>query len=426
MKTAFLLVFGAVCDSAQGMDRAGATSLVANPGLMGPGRDVAGAYDAAVCQEVLRRFPYGILVLDATGTIRAANDRAQALLPQFGLEPPMTCCAVLGCRRSEPLEAVCVTAMARELGRALPETRIDLPGSPARAVWLTASPIGDGHPHVIVQIRPGHPEDRRRRTDPHWTGQPRLRISVLGPMRVESREGSLGGEWLLQRPGQVLKYLICERDRTVPVEEIAAAIWPDGDPRALDRVRHLVHQLRHRLDPGRVKRTGAQFVLARGAYVLDLSSITVDADEFELGIRVGLAAYTDGDVASARRALARALALYEDDLLPEDPYAVWASVERERLRDLASRAFRILAELDVAEGRLADAHAHLDRLTELEPFDLPVQRQLIEVCLRQGLRSQAVRRYTALRMRFLREFGADLDFELSDLLADGGSQLPLI
>ena len=44
-----------------------------------------------------------------------------------------------------------------------------------------------------------------------------------------------------------------------------------------------------------------------------------------------------------------------------------------------------------------------------------VQRQLIEIWLQQGRRSDAVRRYDVLRTRTLREFGEEPGFTLSDL-----------
>jgi DNA-binding SARP family transcriptional activator len=51
----------------------------------------------------------------------------------------------------------------------------------------------------------------------------------------------------------------------------------------------------------------------------------------------------------------------------------------------------------------------------MDPYDLDVQRTLLRLCLRQGRRTDAVRRYTALRRRMLGVFGEDLDFTLADV-----------
>jgi DNA-binding SARP family transcriptional activator len=59
----------------------------------------------------------------------------------------------------------------------------------------------------------------------------------------------------------------------------------------------------------------------------------------------------------------------------------------------------------------------LDRLGAMDPYDLDVQKTLLRLCLRQGRRTDAVRRYTALRRRMLGLFGEDLDFTLADVQA---------
>jgi DNA-binding SARP family transcriptional activator len=212
----------------------------------------------------------------------------------------------------------------------------------------------------------------------------------------------------------------------VPAEAIAAAIWPQGGPSALGNVRHFVHELRDRREPERPKRAPSSFVVSRqGGYTLDRARVRIDADEFERLVQGGLASFADGDAGEAAEALSAGLALYEGDLFAEDPYAVWAIPERDRLRDLAARALRVLVELELSAGDLAAADLHVKRLAELEPYDTAVQRQLIEVCLRQGRRSEARRRYTALRMRMLHDFGEELDFELADLTREQPAQLTL-
>jgi DNA-binding SARP family transcriptional activator len=213
----------------------------------------------------------------------------------------------------------------------------------------------------------------------------------------------------------------------VTVEEIAAAIWPHAGPRGLNSVRHFVHELRDRLEPDRPKRVPSSFVVARGGgYELDRARVRIDADEFEQAVKSGTAAFTRGETANAAAHLERGLALYGGDLFAEDPYEEWAADERGRLRDLAVRGLRMLAELRLRAGDLESSHEQLQRLVELEPYDVKMQRELIRICLRLERRSEARRRYTSLRMRLFREFGEELDFDLADLAANGESQLRLV
>ena len=66
--------------------------------------------------------------------------------------------------------------------------------------------------------------------------------------------------------------------------------------------------------------------------------------------------------------------------------------------------------LQLLEGRTA-------LLAQLEPFDSHVHQLLIEVCLRRGRRTEALRHYAALRARLNRAFGEQPDFELTSLAA---------
>src|SRR5207249_1468091 len=111
--------------------------------------------------------------------------------------------------------------------------------------------------------------DRRRRTDPHWLDGPEVRIWARGRTWVSSREGPLGGRWLQQRPGRLLKYLVCQRNRVVHAEEIAEALWPGADRAGVGNVRHFMHGLRAQLEPARVKGTESSFIVTvQGGYAL--------------------------------------------------------------------------------------------------------------------------------------------------------------
>jgi DNA-binding SARP family transcriptional activator len=82
-----------------------------------------------------------------------------------------------------------------------------------------------------------------------------------------------------------------------------------------------------------------------------------------------------------------------------------------------------MAQIAVSSGRLVSAADHLHRLAQLEPFDSHVHQMLIEVCLRRGRRTEALRHYHALRARLQRAFGEQPDFELTHVVAAlGGSR----
>jgi DNA-binding SARP family transcriptional activator len=387
--------------------------------------DTPGAHAVArlnqLAARLLAELPYGILVADRGGTMHAWNPAARRLLgddPRLAdaAPPSVRCCDLFGCRNGDgPLADACITELALEADDVLPEVRVDVEGG---AAWVTASRSGDGQ--VVLQVRPANARDRRRRTDPHWAARPHLYVEVLGRSQVHSGEAAIGGRWLAQRPGQLLKFMIASRGRSVHTEEIAHALWPAAGNEAPSNVRHHMHALRRRLEPGRAKRAPSQFVVTRGGgYQLDRARVTIDADAFAELAESGLDAAA-AQQPHARNLLAEAARLYGGDFLADEPYAEWALDERDRLRELAARVLHVLAEFDRAAGDLEAAYAHLRRLAELEPLDTHVQRELLEVCLRRGRRTEATRRYQALRMRTMRELGQEPGFSLADLADEVG------
>jgi DNA-binding SARP family transcriptional activator len=149
--------------------------------------------------------------------------------------------------------------------------------------------------------------------------------------------------------------------------------------------------------------------------MLSRERVWIDADEFEEKIDAGLAAFESDDDLDARRLLEEALSLYHGDFLADEPYAEWAFAERERLRDLAARGLSTLGEIALAHSDTDEALSHYKRIADMYPFDTAVQRKVIALYLREGRRSDAVRRYNELRMRMVREFGAGPEFQLADL-----------
>lgn len=371
-----------------------------------------------LASAIYEHLPYGLVLVDGQGNVLKANPAAVEMAWRSDrAAPPTACHELFACQQPDgPCHLGCLAQRAAQTEDSLPEIRINtLAGSPVSAVWVTATPLGVGT-GVVMHLRPGDARDRRRRSDSHWIKDPELTIKALGRIRVDSREGPLGGNWLQQRPGQILKYLICERDRVVQAEEIAEALWPSAGRQGLSSVRHFIHGLRDKLEPGRSRRSGTPFIVTvRGGYAINRRHVRIDADLFTEAVRDGLSAVEAQDTDKAGQMLELAMSIYRGDLLEDEPYAEWAMAERDRLRMMANDSLRALARISLGRGDQTSAVAHLDRLAELEPFDSDVQRELLRVLLASGRRSQAMRRYSTFKARLRKEFGAEPGFELGHL-----------
>jgi len=377
--------------------------------------------------QLLEDLVFGVALSRRGGEVVYLNRRARELLlpgSGGGTGAGLRCCELI-CDRLEPvLGEGCLTERAAASSGQLPEVRMDIEaGTLQSAAWVTAARLDEEGTRVAFHLRPGQPGDRRRRTPASWSGQagggevPELQISTLGRFGVEGVAGPIGGDWQTQRPGQLLKYLICERRRVVTSDQIGEALWPEAGPKeSANRLRFNVHALRERLEPERKRRAPARFVIARGGgYTIETSALWLDADRFEIEALAGIAAAEQGLDEAAEGHLAEALRLYRGDFLAGDPYLDFAITERERLHELACRALRAQVRVAIGRGRLDAAAEQARRLAEMEPFDADAQRLLIEVCLRRGRHSEAHRRFTTFAKQLAGAFGREPDFDLREV-----------
>jgi DNA-binding SARP family transcriptional activator len=361
-----------------------------------------------------RRRRGGVLLVDARGLIVWWSAAMAAGLERVGLRwtRGMRCCDALGCAANAGDADGCLTEQAL----AGPEGFESRPwcggeGDHALDGTITARTIRSGAEEMVAFELQFQDAAGGRATPEHD-----VTVAALGRLSVSVDGHSRDGDWLQQRPGQVFRYLLASRDGAQRSEAIASALWPERGPSAVANVRYCIFKLREQLaehgDP-------ADSLVARDAagYRIDLRRVDLDVDVFQAKSVAGIAAHRRGDTGRAEATLAEALALYRGEFLADDPYADWAFSEREYLRSLAGKGLAAMAQMALAGGRLVGATDHLLRLAQLEPFDSHVHQMLIEVCLRRGRRTEALRHYHALRARLHRAFGELPDFELTSVAA---------
>ncbi len=358
----------------------------------------------------------GVVIADGTGRIVWWSGGMAAQLAAAGLRwtPGMSCCEALGCSGT----GGCLTRRALADPGGVAARPWGVIGDRAQPATLTARPVHPGSaPMVVFEVR------FASGAAPAAAPSSEVAVSALGRLSVEVDGRSRDGDWLQQRPGQVFRFLLASRSAAQRSEAIAAALWPDRGPPAVANVRYCVFKLREQLadsaDP-----SGSLVAREAAGYRLDPRRLRLDVDVFQRKATAGVAAARRGEHDSGEGLLAEALALYRGDFLADDPYADWAFTEREYLRSLAGKGLAAMAQIAVSSGRLVAAAEHLHRLAQLEPFDSNVHQMLIEVCLRRGRRTEALRHYHALRARLLRAFGVQPAFELTHVVAALGGSRP--
>jgi DNA-binding SARP family transcriptional activator len=351
-------------------------------------------------EAAFEALPEAVLVFDGDGALVAANGAARVMLGPRAIAGAR-CCALLGCA-----QAGCVSARALD-GESM-QHQIQL--ADGASAWASTAATAAGQ--VVVALhRLAGPAGMGREEPP-----PRLTIRALGRTSIEIDGEAATEEWLGHKPGQLLKYLVCERGRVVPLEELIEVFWPTAGRAGAASVRQAIHTLRDRLEPDRPRGKPSGYVVARaGGYELAPGRVAIDADDFEARARAGLDALQVGATDRAAETLAAAARAYGGTFLADEPYAEWALAERERLRDLAAQVLRGLAGIRRTEGDEDATAEHLQRLVELEPLDLEAQRELLGFMLSRGRHSEALRRYELVRRRYKRTFGSEPAFTLADL-----------
>lgn len=317
--------------------------------------DYGGPHHASRAPYVAIVGPDGVLV-DAEDEILAHVRRGRSLTPARHREHPAL----------RPGESVAVAA-----------------DSPLRALFIHAGP---------------EPE----------TG---VRALTLGCTDLEGDDSC--GRWLGQRPGRLLKFLICRRHRVVHAQDIAEALWGHGGFVSSGTVRQCVHELRQKAEAGRPD--ACQLVVTRQCGYALSPCVCVDADDFAVHVRRGITALDRRQKEIAIAHLRRAVAMYREDFLTDEPDAEWAVDERERLREHLEDALEALAMLYLGAGAAQAATSCLRRLAHTRPFDADTHRRLMAVLIAQGRYSHARRCYEIFSVRLWRTFGTTPGFTLADL-----------
>jgi DNA-binding SARP family transcriptional activator len=220
-----------------------------------------------------------------------------------------------------------------------------------------------------------------------------IRFRAFGAAELQGHDGN-ELRALLSRPGQLalLAYLALAKPRGFHRRDtLIGLFWAEtGQDHARNALRQAVHRLRHEL--------GSDAILSRGA-----EELAVNSNEFWTDVGAFEDALAGGKVAEA-------LGHYRGALLPgfflsDTPgFEQWLEAERARLRDRAARAAWELSHAEAAGGQLSMASHWARWAYALNPDDEADLRRLIDVLVRAGDHSGAIRAFEEFSERVSREY----------------------
>lgn len=234
----------------------------------------------------------------------------------------------------------------------------------------------------------------------------RLRLDVLGPIRVLDSEGrDVTPEGVLQR--RLLALLVLRRGRVVLVDSAIDVLWPVRPPRdPVAALHNHLFRLRRRLPGDMIELTG-------NGYRLAPSRIDLDADR--------LAAALSAEGAAAPAVLAtidEVLARWHGPAYPELDDVDEGRAESIRLGELRVRAREVRAECWLATGVTDGLVAELAALVDEEPLRERPRALLMAVLAATGRTVEALRVYDDFRRLLSDELGIEPSSALAAQHAD--------
>lgn len=233
-------------------------------------------------------------------------------------------------------------------------------------------------------------------------------VGLLGPLQV-LRDGRD-----VTPPGVRLRALLCrlavDVGRRVSSDELVEAVWADALPgEPTNALQSLVSRLRRSLGaPGLVTQEPTGYRLA-------LAEQDVDVHRLRLEVARGDAAQREGDLETAGRAYAAALALWRGDPLVDAGDAPYVAAPVRGWEALRLSAARGRAECALLTGTAAAVVDELAELVGAHPLDERLRLLLMRALAATGRGAEALAAYENVRRVLADQLGSDPGPELAAL-----------
>jgi DNA-binding SARP family transcriptional activator len=229
----------------------------------------------------------------------------------------------------------------------------------------------------------------------------RVEVKLCGPLVLQI-DGSRREVELSGRKGRRLfAYLVSRRNQAVRREQIIDVLWPRDRPASPEEGLN-VHITRLRTVLGR----GA--IVGRSDVRLELGEdAVVDVEAAAAWREQAQRRFAKGDFADAIRAARAALAVLQEDFMPEFDDDDWVREIRLELQDAVPQLLEIEAEAALALGgaELPLAEAASSALLALRPYRESDYRLLMRAHAESGNVAEALLVYERLRTRLMDDLG---------------------
>jgi DNA-binding SARP family transcriptional activator len=242
------------------------------------------------------------------------------------------------------------------------------------------------------------------------------RIFVAGEVAIEAEDVRLEERDLGGRHTRLLLALfVIERERSLPREELAEALWGSALTASWEAaLRGVVAQVRRLFTKaGLDSQTtlthslGCYHVRLPGSTVVDIELASEALETAELALRRSDANGAWGPALAAATVARRPFLLGEEGR--------WVDRQRSRLQSLLVRALQALSESRLRRGELQLALAAAEEAAGLAPYHESAYRQLMQAHAAAGNRAEALLHYERCRELLADQLGVDPSPETQSL-----------
>jgi DNA-binding SARP family transcriptional activator len=258
-------------------------------------------------------------------------------------------------------------------------------------------------------------------TVPPAASRAELAACLLGPFCL-LRHGRPLGEWHGSKISRVLRFLVAQRGRSVPLDSLIEVFWAAADAECGRRnVHQMIYTIRKSLRGDSADDDGSApplILFENDAYALNVQGgFWCDATEFEERVAAGRRAEVEHRHDEAMILYAEAQQLYRGDFLEDLPYDEWVLADRRHLRMLYVETVNRLAEARLDAGAVDEALELSHRLLNRDPCDESAHRRLMRCYARTGNRRMLIQQYEACTDAMGRVLGLAPDQETVELYA---------
>jgi predicted ATPase/DNA-binding SARP family transcriptional activator len=234
-----------------------------------------------------------------------------------------------------------------------------------------------------------------------------LRIKLLGGFEASVDATAVPDlTWGRPQALAILQYLILNRDRITPTDELLDVFWPQAGSVEETSLYNALSRIRRGL--ARCGLRPEALLRDRGGYRLMLTAEAwVDLDAFQQALTDARSARAAGRVDDEASQLRRAVALYRGDVLADSPYADWCALRRESARRAYLEGLLRLGGLDESRERFEEALESYAAALARDMLLEEAHRGSMRCYAHTGRRDLAVRQYRACEQSLRDDLGVE-------------------